>query len=118
MTATQTLSPNALAWIGAGAVAVIAWLFKWGLESVKKQVDTRLNQRDQDDREFRQEQIEDAYNAMRGQQVMTDCLSVMLRHMITGDHIEDLERVQGELSTYAEENNRTMTRKAAKYRLR
>ena len=118
MATSQALSPNTLAWLGAGAIAVLAWLFKWGLDSVKRQVDTRLSQRDRDDRDFRQEQVEDAYNQMMGQQVMTDCLHVMLRHMITGDHVEDLERAQVELNRYREANNQRMTRKAAKYNLR
>lgn len=118
MPTTQALSPNALAWIGAGALAVLAWLFKWGLDSFKKQVDSRLTQRERDDKDFRQEQVEDAYNQMLGQQVTTDCLHVMLRHMITGDHIDDLERAQTELDRYRETNTQRMTRKAAKYNLR
>lgn len=115
---SATINPNILMWIGAGALAILAWLFKWGLESVKRQVDTRLSQRDREEREYRKEQIDDAYHTMKGQQVTCDCLHEMLRHMITGDHIDDLERVQQELEAYRRLNNDTMTRKAAKYDLR
>ena len=55
---------------------------------------------------------------MRGQQVIGDCLHEVLRHMITGNHIEDLERVQTELEAFRQENQSALMKKAAKYNLR
>ena len=55
---------------------------------------------------------------MKGQQVIGDCLHEVLRHMTTGNHIEDLERVQAELEAYRQENQAAMMKKAAKYNLR
>ena len=64
------------------------------------------------------EQIEDAVRQLKGQEVMTNSLLVILRHMITGDHVEDLERAQSDLEKFRKENDEAMRTKAAKYNLR
>lgn len=46
---------------------------------------------------------------------MSSCLAVILRHMITGNHIDDLERAQREVEAFRDENQQAITRKAAKY---
>lgn len=112
------MSNQALVAIGGVTVAVIAWLFKWSLETVKRQVNERLDSKAREDQEFRKEQIEDAYRNMKGQQVTADCLRVILRHLTTGNHVEDLERMQRELEKYSTENQASLMQKAAKYNLR
>ena len=112
------MSTSALASIGVIAVAVIAYAFNWAVRSAERQTNIRWDQKEAADREFRKEQIEDAYQQMKGMEILSNGLSVMMRHMITGDHIEDLERAQQQLEAYQAENNDRMMHKAAKYNLR
>lgn len=100
------------------AILVMGWVFKFALESVKRDVNKRWDEKDRDDKEYRKEQIEDAIRAQRGQQVMGNALREILRHMITGNHIEDLERVQQDLEVYSAENNEALLKKAAKHNMR
>ena len=104
--------------IGTLTVVVIGGLITFVVELVKRQVYTRMDQAEQDSRDWQKEQIEDAIRASKGQQVMSDSLNVILRHMLYGDHVEDLEQSQRELQQFREENNAAMLRKAAKYNLR
>lgn len=104
--------------IGTLTVVVIGGLITFVVELVKRQVYTRMDQAEQDRRDWQKEQIEDAIRASKGQQVMSDSLNVILRHMLYGDHVEDLEQSQRELQQFREENNAAMLRKAAKYNLR
>lgn len=101
--------------VGIGTVAVVSWLFKWWITST---LDSKFAKREREDQEFRKEQIEDTYRQLKGQQVMTNSLLVILRHMITGNHIEDLESAQSQLSEFQAENNAAIMKKAAKYNLR
>lgn len=101
--------------IGVMVVAGVGWLLKWWLA---KSLDARFEAREREDREYRKEQIEDAIRQQRGQQVMSRSLQVILQHMITGDHVDELERSQRELEAFADENNAALLRKAAKYNLR
>ena len=107
-----------LAGIGAITVAVIVYLFNWALRSVERQTNLRWDKKEADDREFRKEQIEDTFQQMRGMEILSNGLSVLMRHMITGDHIDELERAQQALEAYQSENNTRLMRKAAKYNLR
>lgn len=104
--------------VGAVTVIVIGGLITFVIELVKRQVYRRMDQAESDRREWQKEQVEDQIRASRGQQVMSDSLNVILRHMIYGDHVEDLERSQQELQTFREENNAAILRKAAKYNIR
>ena len=112
------LSSTALIGVGITTVAVIAWIFNWALRSAERQTNIRWDQKEAADRDFRKEQIEDAYQQMRGMEILSNGLSVMMRHMITGDHIDDLEHAQQALEAYQSENNTRLMRKAAKYNLR
>lgn len=100
--------------IGVLVVGAAGWLLKWWLS---KSLDARFEKREQEEREFRREQIEDAIRQQQGQQVMSSSLQVILRHMITGDHIEDLEKAQAQLEEFTKENNASLLRKAAKYNM-
>ena len=100
--------------IGVIAVAIIGWLMKWW---ITKTLDSKFSKREREDQEFRKEQIEDTYRQLKGQQVMTNSLLVILRHMTTGNHIEDLEHAQVELSSFQRDNEAAMMKKAAKYNL-
>ena len=104
--------------VGAIMIVVIGGLITFVVELVKRQVYHRMDQAESDRREWQKEQVEDQIRASRGQQVMSDSLNVILRHMIYGNHIEDLERSQQELQTFREENNAAILRKAAKYNIR
>lgn len=104
--------------IGTLTIVVIGGLITFVVELVKRQVYSRMDQAEQDRRDWQKEQIEDAIRASKGQQVMSDSLNVILRHMLYGDHVEDLEQSQRELQQFREENNAAMLRKAAKYNLR
>ena len=112
------LSSTTLILIGSATVAFFAWLFRFALESVKRDVNKRWDEKDRTDKEYRQEQIEDAFRQQEGQIIMSDCLSQIMRHMITGNHIEDLEKQQKKLEAFREENERAMLKKATKYKLR
>lgn len=101
--------------IGIGTVAIVSWLFKWWITST---LDSKFAKREREDQEFRREQVEDTYRQLKGQQVMMNSLMVILRHMITGNHIEDLERAQTQLSEYQSDNEQAIMKKAAKYNLR
>ena len=101
--------------IGIIVVGVIGWFVGW---YVPKTLDARFDRKEREDAEYRKEQVEDAYRQARGQQVMGDCLHEVLRHMITGNHIDDLERVQNELESFRAENAQAILRKATKYNLR
>ena len=101
--------------IGIGVVAVVGWLFKWW---IAKTLDARFAKKEREDQEYRREQVDDAIRSLKGQMVMSGCLAEILKHMITGDHIEDLERQQQALEAFRSENEAAMLKKAAKYNLR
>jgi len=101
--------------IGVLIVTIIGWLFKWW---IGWSLDARFARKEQEDAEFRREQIEDAIMTMKGQQVMTKSLLVILRHEIYGNHVEDLERSQADLQTFQADTDAAILKKAAKYNLR
>ena len=113
-----TIDTSTLLTIGSLTVMVVGALFTFAIEIVKRQINNRLDKAEQDRREWQKEQIEDAIRASKGQQVMSDSLNCVLRHMIYGDHVDDLEKSQRELQAFREETNAAMLRKAAKYNLR
>jgi hypothetical protein len=105
--------------IGGAFLALLIWVLGWLVPKlVGNSIDTRFAKKERSDQEYRKEQVEDALRQMKGQQVIGDCLHEVLRHMITGNHIEDLERVQTELEAFRAENQEALMRKAAKYNLR
>lgn len=104
--------------IGTVAVLVIGGLITFVVELVKRQVYRRMDQAEEERAAWQKEQVEDQIRASRGQQIMSDTLTVLLRHIIYGDHVEDLERSQEELAAFKRENNEAMLRKAAKYNIR
>lgn len=105
--------------IGAAFLGLLVWVLGWLVPKlVGSSIDARFARKERSDQEYRVEQVEDALRQMRGQQVIGDCLHEVLRHMITGNHIEDLERVQSELEAFRQENQTALMKKAAKYNLR
>lgn len=105
--------------IGGAFLALLIWVLGWLVPKlVGNSIDSRFAKKERSDQEFRKEQAEDELRQMKGQQVIGDCLHEVLRHMITGNHIEDLERVQNELEAFRAENQEALMRKAAKYNLR
>ena len=113
-----TIDAELLSKVGAATVVIIGALITFVVELMKRQVNRRLDKAEEDRRDWQKEQVEDAIRASKGQQVMSDSLNVILRHMIYGNHVEDLERSQQELQDFRRENNAAMMRKAAKYNLR
>ena len=112
------LSTGTLALIGTGTLAFFTWLLSFLLESVKKDINKRWDEKEKADQDYRKEQMEDAYRQQRSQVVMSDCLAQIMKHMITGNHIEDLEKQQQRLEAVRDENEQAMMRKATKYNLR
>ena len=105
--------------IGAAVVGFVGWALGILIPKlVGKSIDMRFEKREREEMEYRKEQVEDALRQMKGQQVIGDCLHEVLRHMITGNHVEDLERVQTELEAFRAENQEALMRKAAKYNIR
>ena len=105
--------------IGFVFVTLLAWILGWLVPKlVGHSIESSLAKKERADQEYRNEQIEDAIRQQKGQQVITNSLLVILRHMITGNHIEDLERAQGDLQAFNNENEAALRRKAAKYNLR
>ena len=113
-----TIDAELLTKVGAVTILIIGGLITFVVELMKRQVNKRLDKAERDRESWQREQVEDAIRASKGQQVMSDTLTVLLRHMIYGNHIEDLERSQQELQDFRRENNEAMLRKAAKYNLR
>lgn len=111
----MTMTPTGYAAIGITVVTVIGFLFKWW---ITKTLDSKFSKREREEADFRKEQIEDAIRQSQGQQVMTNSLLVILRHMIYGNHVEDLERSAKDLQAFHDANESAMMRKAAKYNLR
>lgn len=111
----MTISGSGYAAIGVLAVAVVGFFFKWW---ITKTLDSKFARREKEEAEFRKEQIEDAIRQSQGQQVMTNSLLVILRHMIYGNHVEDLERSAKDLQAFHDANENAIIRKAAKYNLR
>lgn len=109
------MTAGAYAAVGAAMLAGIVWIGKWW---ITKSLDAGFERKERLEQEFRKEQIEDTYRQLKGQQVMTNSLLVILRHMITGNHIEDLERAQTQLSEFQTDNEAALLRKASKYNLR
>ena len=105
--------------VGSTFVGLLIWVLGWLVPKlVGNSIDSRFSKKEMADQEYRKEQIEDAIRQMKGQQVIGDCLHEVLRHMITGNHIDDLERVQTELEAFRTENQSALLRKAAKHNLR
>ena len=105
--------------IGGAFLALLIWALGWLVPKlVGNSIDSRFAKKERSDQEYRKEQVEDALRQIKGQQVIGDCLHEVLRHMITGNHIEDLGRVQTELEAFRAENQEALMRKAAKYNLR
>ncbi len=117
-TTTVQIDSSTLLAIGSLTVMVVGGLFTFGIEIVKRQLNNKLDKAEESRREWRQEQVEDAIRASKGQSVMSDSLLVILRHMIYGDHVEELEQSQRDLQDFQAENTEAMRRKAAKYNLR
>ena len=115
---TVQIDTEMLLRVGSITVLLIGGLITFAVEMVKRQVYHKMDQAENDRRDWQKEQVEDQIRASRGQQVMSDSLNVILRHMIYGNHVEDLERSQQELQTFREENNAAILRKAAKYNIR
>lgn len=113
-----TIDAALLTKVGAVTLLAISGIVTFVVELMKRQVNKRLDKADEDRSEWQKEQVEDAIRALKGQQVMTDSLNVALKHMIYGNHVEDLERAQKELMDFRQESNEAMLRKAAKYNLR
>lgn len=109
------MSAGTYAAIGAAILAGSIWLGKWW---ITKSLDARFERRERDEREYRKEQIMDSVRQQQGQQVMTNSLLVILRHMIYGNHITDLEKAQNALKAFDDANTAAMQEKAAKYNLR
>lgn len=104
--------------VGAAFLGLLVWALGWLVPKlVGSSIDARFARKERDDQEYRVEQVEDAMRQMRGQQVIGDCLHEVLRHMITGNHVEDLERVQTELEAFRNENQTALMKKAAKYKI-
>ena len=120
MTAAQTVTIDAstLLTIGSLTVMVVGALFTFAIEIVKRQINNRLDRAERERLDWQKEQVEDQIRASKGQQVMSNSLTVILRHLIYGDHVEDLERAQKNLQDFQEESNAAMLRKAAKYNIR
>jgi len=116
----QTISIDAdmVLRIGTITVLIIGALVTFAVELVKRQVYKRMDRDDENRREWQKEQVEDAIRASKGQEVMSDCLNVILSHMIYGNHVESLQQAQRDLQAFREENSEAMRRKAAKYNLR
>jgi len=113
------MSIGTYALIGIVTVAILGWLLGWLVPKlIGNSIDSRFAKKERAEQEYRKEQIEDALMQQRGQQVMSDCLHEILRHMITGDHIDDLEAAQRELEAFRDLNRESLMRKAAKYNLR
>ena len=112
------MNSSTLALIGLGTVGILSLVFKVMLSSVNHQVNMRMDQEAKDRQDWQMEQVDDSIQAMKGQQIMTNCLAVILRHLITGDHVDDLERAQVNLNEYYQEVEASQRKKAAKYNLR
>ena len=113
------MSTSTYAFIGVAIVGFLAWILGWLVPKlVGRSIDSRFERKDREEQEYRKEQIEDAIRQQEGQQVMTDSLLVILRHMITGNHIEDLEKAQKDLELFRNKNEAAMRLKAVKYNLR
>ena len=113
-----TIDAELLTKVGGVTILIIGSLITFVVELMKRQVNKRLDKAEEDRHDWQKEQVEDAIRASKGQQVMSDSLNVILRHMIYGNHVEDLERSQQELQDFRRENNEAMLRKAAKYNIR
>ena len=117
--AMEAMTPAVYAVVGAVVVGILVWTLGWLVPKlVGKSIDTRFEKKDREEQEYRKEQIEDALRQQEGQQVMTDSLLVILRHMITGNHVEDLQKAQKNLEDFQSKNERAMRLKAIKYNLR
>ena len=105
--------------IGTGFLGLLAWVLGWLVPKlVGSSIDSRFAKKERQDQEYRKEQIEDTIRQLEGQQVMTDSLLVILRHMITGNHVEDLEKAQKNLENFQQKNESAIRLKVAKYNLR
>ena len=112
------MSTSVYVTVGAAFLGLLVWVLGWLVPKlVGSSIDARFARKERDDQEYRVEQVEDAMRQMKGQQVIGDCLHEVLRHMITGNHVEDLERVQTELESFRNENRTALMKKAAKYKI-
>ena len=112
------LNSSMLALIGLGTVTILSLAFKVMLNSVNHQINTRMDQAERERQDWQREQVDDTYQSMKGQQIMSNCLKEILKHLITGDHIDDLERAQKDIEAYAREVEDSQRRKAAKYNIK
>ena len=109
----------AYAAIGAAFIGLLIWVLGWLVPKlVGSSIDARFARKERADQEYRKEQVEDTVRQIKGQDVMTNSLLVILRHMTTGNHVEDLERAQSQLEAFRKENESALRLKAAKYNLR
>ena len=115
----KAMTPAVYAVIGAVVVGVLVWVLGWLVPKlVGKSIDSQFERKEREEREYRKEQIEDALRQQEGQQVMTDSLLVILKHMITGNHVEELQKAQKNLEEFSAKNEAAMRLKAVKYNLR
>ena len=115
----EKITPAVYAVVGAVVVGILVWALGWLIPKfVGKSIDSQFEKKDREEQEYRKEQIEDAMRQQEGQQVMTDSLLVILKHMITGNHVDDLEKAQKNLEAFQNKNEQAMRLKAIKYNLR
>ena len=113
------ITPAGYTAIGVAVVGFLSWLFGAVVPKlIGNAIDARFERKNREDQEYRKEQIEDTFRQLKGQQVMTNSLLVILQHMIYGYHVESLERAQKDLQNFHNENEAAILKKAAKYNLR
>lgn len=104
--------------LGTVALVLFGFVVAFLVERFKKQVNARLDDAEADRKDFQREQVEDAIDAMEGQALMMDSLRGILQHLITGDHISDLERMQDKLEKYSDASTKRQREKAAKWNIK
>ena len=63
--------------VGAVTLFILGLAFKIGVDSIKKTINIRLDQRHSEEVALRKENEEDMIHSMEGQQIICDCLHEM-----------------------------------------
>ena len=110
------ITPAGYTAIGVAVVGFLSWILGSLVPKlIGRSIDSQFEKKDREDREYRKEQIDDTIRQQQSQQVIMNSLLVILRHMITGNHIEDLEKAQKDLEICHKDNEAALLKKAAKY---
>ena len=111
------VSSQTIMTVGAVTLFILGLAFKIGVDSIKKTINIRLDQRHTEEVALRKENEEDMIHSMEGQQIICDCIHELIYAVLHNEHNGGLEDVSNDLESFRTKNKQMIVKKAARYNL-